>query len=359
MLLVRPAVSKSPSRSVLMQFHGILTRAGTTDQIRAALLVSEQAQPEGSLFLAREDEAGVTEVRVAALLPMVGGGDTRMRLSTGDIFHLPSDSDQTLLEPHYPAVARAGTRLSRLEMVRWRGVVVLVVLFLVIAAGFRLAIAPVGDAMARIMPKHLVERASGMVLAQLDLAFMEESRLSVRDRQRISDEFQRLVALAPPAFADTRLHFRSAPGIGPNAFALPGNDVVLLDELVTYVDDDDVVLGVLAHELGHVIEQHALRQVMRSAVVAIGVSLLVGAEDSILEEIAGFGGTLVLTQNSRTFELEADAASAEMLRRIGRDSEALIRFFATLEEECGKMCDGGGLLSSHPSFQDRVNALSD
>ena len=61
--------------------------------------------------------------------------------------------------------------------------------------------------------------------------------------------------------------------------------------LALCANDDDVVLGVLAHELGHVAEQHGLRQVMRSAVFAIGVSLLVGSEESILEEVAGFGGT--------------------------------------------------------------------
>lgn len=341
-----------------MQFHGTLTCAGTTEQIRAALLVSEPSQPAGSLFLAREDEAGVAEVSVTEMLPVIGGGDTRLRLSTGDVLHLPAGTDQTLLEPHYPNSGRLGTRLSRLEMVGWRGVMVLAVIFILIAAGFRLAIAPVGDAMARMMPKQLVERASGMVLAQLDLTLTGDSNLSASEQQRITAEFQRMVALTPARFADTQLHFRSAPAIGPNAFALPGNDVVLLDELVTYVDDDDIVLGVLAHELGHVVEQHALRQVMRSAVVAIGVSLLVGAEDSILEEIAGFGGTLVLTQNSRAFELEADTASADMLRRVGRDPDALVRFFAQLEAECGAMCDGGGLLASHPSFKDRVSALS-
>lgn len=59
----------------------------------------------------------------------------------------------------------------------------------------------------------------------------------------------------------------------------------------------------LAHELGHVAEQHALRQVMRSAVLAIRVSLMVGSEESILEEVAGFGGSLVLMKNLRAFEL--------------------------------------------------------
>lgn len=342
-----------------MQFHGTLTRAGTTDQIRAALLVSEPSQPAGRLFLAREDEEGVTQVSITAMLPMVGGGDTRLRLSTGEVFWLPAETDHALLEPHYPRGGRLGTRLSQLEMVRWRGVAVLVVLFLLIAVGFRLAIAPVGDAMARMMPEDLVERASTMVLTQLDLTLMEASGLPESDQQRIKQGFDRLVALAPPEFADTRLHFRSAAAIGPNAFALPGHDVVLLDELVRYVDDEDVVLGVLAHELGHVMHRHSLRQIMRSAVVAIGISLLVGAEDSILEEIAGFGGTLILTQNSRAFELEADATSTDMLRRIDRDPQALIRFFAKLDKDCGVLCDGGGLLASHPSFRDRVSALSE
>ena len=342
-----------------MQFHGTLTSAGTTDQIRAALLVSEPAQPAGTLFLAREDVAEVSAVSIAEILPMVGGGDTRIRLSTGDVFHLPSESDQTLLVPYFPRSAQLGTGLSRLEMVRWRGALVLTLLFLLIAVGLRFAIAPIGDAMAKAMPDHLVERASGMVLAQLDLILMEDSRLPDDDKERITAEFQRLVALAPTQFANTRLHFRSSPTIGPNAFALPGNDVILLDELVAYVEDDDVVIGVLAHELGHVVEQHALRQIMRSAVVAIGISLLVGAEESLLEEVAGFGGTLVMTQNSRRFELEADGISADMLRQLGRDPDALIRFFAQLEAECGKMCDGGGLLASHPSFRERVNALSD
>ena len=104
--------------------------------------------------------------------------------------------------------------------------------------------------------------------------------------------------------------------------------------LALCADDDDVVFGVLAHELGHVAEQHALRQVMRSAVVAIGVSLLVGSEESILEEVAGFGGSLLLMENSRAFKLE-------------------------IAKECGEMCDGGSMLASHPSFSERIQALSE
>ena len=131
------------------------------------------------------------------------------------------------------------------------------------------------------------------------------------------------------------------------------------DELVTFAGDEDVVLAVLAHEFGHVTERHALRQIMRSAVVAIGVGMIIGAEESVIEEIAGFGGNLVLSDQSRTFELAADRVSADWMRRLGRDPEALRRFFHRLQDECGAFCDSGGLLASHPSFRERIEALTD
>lgn len=342
-----------------MQFHGTLTKAGTTILVDAALLIGEPNQPAGSLFLARADSKGVEQVTIAEVLPLIGGGDTRLRLSTGDVFRLPAGRETPRLEAMYPRRNQLGARLSRLEMVKWRGAVVLTLIFLGLAAGFRFAIAPIGDMLAHAMPAPLVERASNMVLAQLDLALLADSKLSQAEQDQIRAEFARLVPLAPSQFANTKLHFRSAPAIGPNAFALPGNDIVLLDELVSFADDEDVVLGVLAHELGHVAEQHALRQIMRSAAIGIGIGLFLGNEDSILEELVGFGGSLVLMENSRSFELEADSLSANWMEAIGRDPQALVRFFQQLASECGDLCDGGGMLASHPSFRERANALSE
>lgn len=342
-----------------MQFHGRLTEAGTTRLVDAALLVDETGQDSNVVLLARADSPDLESVTINDVLPLVGGGDLRLRLSTGQVMRFAATTDTAPLERFFPKQARLGSRLSRLEKIGWRGVLVLSILFLVVLAGLRLAIAPAGDILARMMPDTLVERASMVVLAQLDMTLLEDSRLPTKTRQRLTREFDRMRMLAAPEFVDTELHFRHAPAIGPNAFALPGNDIVLLDELVTFAGDEDVVLAVLAHEFGHVTERHALRQVMRSAVVAIGVGMIIGAEESVIEEIVGFGGNLVLSDQSRTFELEADRVSADWMRRLGRDPEALERFFHRLQDECGALCDGGGLLASHPSFRDRIDALTD
>ena len=74
--------------------------------------------------------------------------------------------------------------------------------------------------------------------------------------------------------------------------------------------------------------------------------------------MAGFGGSLVLMENSRAFELEADHLSADWMQAIGHDPQALVRFFEKISQECGELCDGGSMLASHPSFGERIEALS-
>lgn len=341
-----------------MQIRGVLSKSGTTNRIDAALLVAEPGQAAGTLYLARADASGVTQAGILNVTSSIGGSDTRLQLSTGDVFHLPAGTDIEMLKPFMPRSAWASSRLAALERVNWRGAIMLSFLFFGMIFAFRLAVAPLGDLATKFVPQHLVQTASGSILQQLDTAFLDPTTLDEEQQERIRADFQKIVALAPPEFADTRLHFRSSSMIGPNAFALPGNDVVLLDELVTFADDEDVVLGVLAHELGHVTSRHALRHIMRGTVVVVGVSLLVGAEDSILEEMIGFGGSIVLAGHSQNFELEADQQSAGWMRAIGRDPLALARFFQKIEKECEPYCGDGGFLSTHPAFKERIKVLA-
>ena len=77
------------------------------------------------------------------------------------------------------------------------------------------------------------------------------------------------------------------------------------------------------------------------------------------QKVIGFGGGLVLSGQSRAFEIEADIPSREWLVATGRDPRALVSFFEKLAEDCGVMCDGGGFLDSHPSFDMRIEQIRD
>ncbi|MEB3735127.1 M48 family metalloprotease [Halopseudomonas pachastrellae] len=47
-----------------------------------------------------------------------------------------------------------------------------------------------------------------------------------------------------------KVHFRSAPALGANAFALPGGHLVFTDAMVELAQHDDELVAVLAHEAG-------------------------------------------------------------------------------------------------------------
>jgi predicted Zn-dependent protease len=85
--------------------------------------------------------------------------------------------------------------------------------------------------------------------------------------------------------------------------------------------------GVLAHETGHVINQHAMRAVAQSMAIAIAVGLVFGIDDSFIEEITTLSTSLILSNQSRKFETEADQVSLEILQKLGRDPESMVKFF--------------------------------
>lgn len=342
-----------------MQIFGHISEAGTTSRRGAALLIDEPDQPAGSLYLAIEGTSSTLSVRIVTATSGIGNGDWRLTLSTGDVVHLPHGQLPAALQDFIPKQAQRSSRLSRLENVRWRGIIILASLAILIGVGFRFVIAPLGDVVASVVPASTAQRLSNLVLSQLDMVVLHPSELDPDTKDDIQRNFNILLALAPAEYQDTKLHFRQSSLFGPNAFALPGDDIVLLDEMVTFANDNDIVIGVLAHELGHVIHQHALRQLMRSSVFTLGISVAIGSEETLIEEMASFGGSLLLAKQSRKFELEADQVSANMLRQLGRDPQALVQFFEKIQAKCGTSCDGGGFIDSHPSFDIRIDAIAE
>ena len=61
----------------------------------------------------------------------------------------------------------------------------------------------------------------------LDDEFLGDSKLTIQEKQKLQAVFDRVTS----GDKSYKLHFRSAY-IGPNAFALPNGDIVLLDDLV-------------------------------------------------------------------------------------------------------------------------------
>ncbi|ARN81511.1 M48 family metallopeptidase [Methylocystis bryophila] len=141
----------------------------------------------------------------------------------------------------------------------------------------------------------------------------------------------------------------------PNAFALPGGSVFLLSGLLAKAQNQDEVVGVLAHELGHLQHRDHVRRMIANGGGAYLIGLLFG-------DVTG-GGALVFAgkelffaSHSRETEAAADAFAAQALARLGRPAkplgELLLRI--TGPEENGAFT----ILHDHPLSEERLQALA-
>lgn len=138
-----------------------------------------------------------------------------------------------------------------------------------------------------------------------------------------------------------------------NAFALPGGEVFVLTGLLDRVkDDDDLLRGVLAHELGHAVHRHGVRSIARNGVYGMALSLFLGDLNGIAATLVAGASQLDTLQYSRSMEEESDEFGLDLLLRIGRDPEGLARFLESLES-----APIPALLSTHPDSKERAAAI--
>ncbi|MCL2635098.1 MAG: M48 family metallopeptidase, partial [Betaproteobacteria bacterium] len=224
---------------------------------------------------------------------------------------------------------------------------------LVLLAAYFWGLPAASKALAPRVPLPVVQSLSEYTLKFLDQRLLRPSRLA----QARQDELRAQVAAvlpAQPGWPAYRLLFRSS-ALGPNAFALPNGDLVVFDELVALAKEDDEVVGVVAHELGHVAYRHGLRQLIQSSVVSFLAGVYLGDVSSLA---SGLAVLALESRYSRSFELEADAYAAAAMRAAGRSTEPLAAMLERMQAATGHQ-EGPGWdgLSSHPDTAERIRRL--
>ncbi|HHD74513.1 MAG TPA: M48 family metallopeptidase, partial [Nitratifractor sp.] len=209
--------------------------------------------------------------------------------------------------------------------------------------------------LAKNLPQNSLDSASRNTLKMLDKHYLHKSNLSNEKKAKILHLFQKLT----DGEKRYKLHFRSSPAMGANAFALPNGDIVLIDSLV-YLDKDPNlygILGVLAHEKGHVVYKHGLQGLIKGAIVATVIGYATGDLSFITTALP----TMLLTSKySREFETQADSYAKMQLHKMGISTKPLANLFLNIENFANKKSKGKSSenrfpwLASHPITSKRV-----
>jgi predicted Zn-dependent protease len=217
------------------------------------------------------------------------------------------------------------------------------------------------NAAARSIPQELEARLGDQTLAALDKSFCSASTLDDARKHSILGLFGKLTA---GDAAPYRLEFRACPRIGPNAYALPGGAIIVIDELVGLAANDREVAAVLAHEIGHVQHHHAMRLALQGAGVAALISVLAGDAVSITNIAIALPTLLLQTGYSREFETEADDFAFARLKAAGLSPNDFADIMTRLEQYQTKHAGAAAAdpkgpraldyLSTHPDTAQRV-----
>lgn len=245
----------------------------------------------------------------------------------------------------------------------WRGTLAAAgLLVLVCAAGYQWGVPLAARGVLAATPPAADTAVGRLALQGVEGRWLQPTQTAAADRERLAAAFARMVEAA---FPDPRtrptyeLRFH-ASRIGPNAFALPGGTIVVTDELLTLMQGrDDAVLGVLAHELGHVRARHGMRMLVQVSLIGAATSVALGDFSTVLAGVPALVGQLAY---SRDAEREADAESVRMLRAAGVSPSVMVVFFERAQgwrqgpegRKRGADTDLGIAFSSHPADAERI-----
>lgn len=260
---------------------------------------------------------------------------------------------------------KSQSTVSHLES-HWRyAVIALLFTLLAVVAAYIWALPVLADQIAQRIPPELTAKMDQQTLMLLEKSTaLSSSTLTASQQQTIRQRFQALQAPAGQSKPAFKLIFRNSEAIGPNAFALPGGTILVTDQLITLAGpaNQDQVVGVLAHELGHVYYHHALRQFVQGSIVGVAMTWYLGDVSSLLASVPT---AMLQTKYSRQLENEADDYAIQLLNVNGMKPALLADMLMKLEgfyklkkpvdEDSPTVLDE--YFSTHPLTQSRIKKL--
>ena len=259
-------------------------------------------------------------------------------------------------------------RISWLEDFSFRKAIILSLILLSVIVFFRYTLTAITPVAVAMFPNEWEEAIGQNTYETLQKTLFEESNLSPVRIARLREKTGQL-AMANEIEA-TEILFHKSDSIGPNALAFAGGPVVITDDLVLLLQRDDLILAVIAHELAHIQKRHSLHQIIEVLGATALASVLLGADESLVEEASFIGVNLWASKKSRDFEKEADLTALAYLDKTQIGHDAFAKAIKKLTEySCSSVpaqsvqnClndTDSGWLSSHPTGAKRLQYISE
>jgi beta-barrel assembly-enhancing protease len=143
-----------------------------------------------------------------------------------------------------------------------------------------------------------------------------------------------------------------------NAFSIPGGYVYVFKGLLDLLNDDELAY-VLAHEVGHIVARHAMKQLEISvgATLAVLASLFVRTNNPDVVRGVSLAIDQLMSGYSQKDEFEADSLAVQETKSAGYDPKAGISALEKLYRENKKEIGPVNYFRSHPYTAERLRNI--
>lgn len=167
---------------------------------------------------------------------------------------------------------------------------------------------------AEMLPDDASQYLGQGILEAMDESWFKKSELTDVKKDELTKEFQFL--LAQLGYDNIKLEFRKSPVIGANAFALPNGTVVFTDELIELSNNNNEIVSIMLHELGHLEHKHSLRATIQKFSLAMFVMVITGDVSTSSSIVTSIPVLLVEAGYSQDMETEADTYALNSMRKL-------------------------------------------
>lgn len=113
-----------------------------------------------------------------------------------------------------------------------------------------------------------------------------------------------------------------------NAFAIPGGIIVVNSGLLKKADSPNELAAVLAHEVQHVEQKHALKNMINSAGIAAVVLVVLGDANAVVMLMAH---QVSAQYFNRQIESDADLKGVQLLHKKNINASGMVSFFKKMD----------------------------
>lgn len=161
------------------------------------------------------------------------------------------------------------------------------------------------------------------------------------------------------------LNFKVYNVIDVNAFACPDGSVRVFAALMDIMNDDEL-LGVIGHEIGHVVKRHsknAFKTQLLTGAMKDAVASTSGKAAALTDSQLGtLGESLINAKYSQKQESEADDCGYDFLVKNGKNPWGIVMSFEKLQSLEGdgtkKASAVSKMFSSHPETKARIEKMT-